>query len=272
MTRIRDHFTAGKLASVRAAGRTDVGRRRSINEDSLLARHPVFLVADGMGGHDHGDRASESVLAAFASLAGEDAATLADVERVIDSLPQTVLEAAGESGGTTLTGAVLVAISDVPYWYVLNVGDSRTYLARNGRLEQISVDHSLVQESIDAGIVSLADAATHPQRNIVTRALGVGDDSRVDSWLLPLERGQRLLICSDGLSGVVPADDIETVLLRESTVSGAASRLVDLALDRGAPDNVSAVVVEVDEVAHDGVGFAETGPGVRGQTIPRVDV
>ncbi|MGO1393066.1 PP2C family protein-serine/threonine phosphatase [Agrococcus casei] len=260
MSRTRDRYVESGLASVRFAGRTDVGRVRARNEDAVLARHPVFLVADGMGGHEHGERASASVLEEFDELVGDGPAQLSDVEAIISRLRQRVFEASGGTGGTTLTGAILVEVAEQPYWYILNVGDSRTYVAWRGRLEQISVDHSVVQESIDAGIIRADQAEGHPRRNIVTRALGIGDDDRLDSWLLPAERGQRLLVCSDGLTEVVSADDLQAVVLREASVSQASNRLVELALDRGGPDNVSVIVVEVDAVSRSDSGLEATGP------------
>ena len=126
---------------MRFAGRTDVGRVRARNEDAVLARHPVFLVADGMGGHEHGERASASVLEEFDELVGDGPAQLSDVEAIISRLRQRVFEASGGTGGTTLTGAILVEVAEQPVLaYILNVGDSRTYVAWRGRLEQISVD------------------------------------------------------------------------------------------------------------------------------------
>lgn len=260
MNRTRDRYIESGLASVRYAGRTDVGRMRAINEDAVLAKHPVFLVADGMGGHEHGERASASALAEFDELVGDGPSQLDDIEAVIGRLRERVLEAAGGTGGTTLTGAILVEIEGEPHWYILNIGDSRTYVAWRGRFEQVSVDHSLVQESIDAGVIRADQAEGHPRRNIVTRAIGVGGDDRLDSWLLPVERGQRLLVCSDGLTEVVPAADLQSVLFREASVSQASNRLIDLALDRGGPDNVSVIVVEVDGVSRSDSGLEVTGP------------
>lgn len=269
MSAAPDRYADNDLAGVRFAGRTDVGHRRLRNEDSMLVRHPVFLVADGMGGHEHGERASASALEAFDALVGETPASIQQVEAIIDALPDRVLEAAGGAGGTTLTGAILVDIDGRPHWYVLNIGDSRTYLAWRGQLEQVSVDHSVVQESIDAGTISRTEADRHPRRNVITRAIGVGGDSRVDSWLLPLERGQRLLVCSDGLSGVVDDAALRQVLFSEASVAQASRRLVDLALEAGGPDNISAVIVEVDHVADCDGELEQTGSGVDQTTNPR---
>lgn len=268
MTRAAELHHEDAEISLRFAGRSDVGARRPLNEDAVLARFPVFLVADGMGGHAGGDVAAATAIDGFGGL-GQQPATVDQVESAIAVVREAVAAASGGTGGTTLSGGVLVDIAGTPHWYVVNIGDSRTYVAWRGRLEQVSVDHSVVQEYVDSGVVTEAEASTHPRRNVITRALGVGDDHRVDSWLIPAERGQRLLVCSDGLSGVVARSDLEAVLFAETSAALAADRLIGLALAAGGPDNVSAVVVDVDHVpCHDG-GLETTATPIDSDTAPR---
>lgn len=254
--------------SIRYAGRTDVGVRRKLNEDAAHVRFPAFLVADGMGGHSGGEVASAAAIEPFALL-GSEPVELEQVEWALSAAAEQVATASGGIGGTTLAGAVVVAVAGDPHWYVVNIGDSRTYLAWRGRLEQISVDHSVVQEFIDSGVIAEADAARHPSRNVITRAFGVGGDHRVDSWIIPAERGQRLLICSDGLSGVVSRSQLEQVLFSETSSALAADRLIELALAAGAPDNVTVIVVDVDSVPGSDAGLVTTAVPPEVDTVPR---
>jgi PPM family protein phosphatase len=237
--------------SLRWAGTTHPGKRRTVNEDSVFASFPVFVVADGMGGHASGDVASALAIEAFRSLKGR---TLADVECVEDAVERAFdsvhRRAQGEPiGGTTLSGTVLVDVDGVAHWLILNIGDSRTYLWERGRLQQVTVDHSVVQELVEAGALQRADARRHPHRNIITRALGSGERQPADVWLRPAERGQRLLVCSDGLTGEVEDGEIDQILRDVHSPAAVAALLLRRALDAGAADNVSVVVVDVDAVA-----------------------
>ena len=237
--------------SLRWAGTTHAGMRRTVNEDSVFASFPVFVVADGMGGHAAGDVASTLAVEAFRSLKGRALADVECVEAAVEhAFEQVRARAADEEiGGTTLSGSVLVDVAGVAHWLVLNIGDSRTYLFERGGLEQITVDHSVVQELVELGALRRADARTHPHRNVITRALGAGERQPADAWLRPAERGQRLLVCSDGLTGEVDDSEISEILASVASPAAAAALLLRRALDAGAPDNVSIVVVDVDEVA-----------------------
>lgn len=268
---ISQFAAADETVSVRWAAATDVGCRRTVNEDSVFASFPVFVVADGMGGHDAGDIASSLAISAFDELAGGSIGTIAQVEQAVASAMRRVerSDAGTRGGGTTLSGACLVNIDGVAHWLVLNVGDSRTYLLDDGELEQLSVDHSVVQELVDAGRVLPLDARHHPHRNVITKAIGGGASARPDYWIVPVVAGQQLLVCSDGLSGEVDDAEIGRVLRTASSPSEAVRSLVHAALLAGAPDNVSAIVVDVEAVA--GAPIGDTGGRVQLEdTVPSV--
>jgi len=257
--------------SLRWAGTTHAGMRRAVNEDSVFASFPVFVVADGMGGHAAGDVASTLAVEAFRSLKGRALADVECVEAAVDrAFEQVHARAVGEEiGGTTLSGSVLVDVAGVAHWLVLNIGDSRTYLFERCGLEQITVDHSVVQELVEAGALQRADARTHPHRNVITRALGAGERQPADAWLRPAERGQRLLVCSDGLTGEVDDAEIAAILGDVPSPAAAAALLLRRALDAGAPDNVSIVVVDVDAVAIADDELFDTNAQRIDDTIPK---
>lgn len=229
-----------------AVGQTDRGLKRTANEDAILAESPVFLVADGMGGHEAGDRASAAVVAAFAPLCAT-AATVEDVRAALGRADEEVSElSAGlkRGAGSTVSGVVLVEHQGAPHWLVFNVGDSRVYRHHGNELSQITIDHSLGQELIDAGRMKPEELATFPQRNVITRAIGA-EESVADSWLLPVVDGERLLICSDGLSGEVNDESIRATLTMCGRPETAADALIRRALRAGGRDNVSVVVIDV---------------------------
>ncbi|MET0974505.1 MAG: protein phosphatase 2C domain-containing protein [Leifsonia sp.] len=250
---------AAEAVQVRFGARSDVGRVRRVNEDGILAAAGVFLVADGMGGHAKGDAASRAVVEIFAREADE----LTTPQLVLDAIERSnddvrLLSDVGEEGtavaGTTLSGVAFVDAGDGSgfHWMVFNVGDSRVYRWDGRRLGQVSVDHSAVQELVDAGLLEQSEAENHPDRNIITRAIGAEDDVDVDVWLIPAVGRQVFIVCSDGLSKEVDDDDIVRMLLSceasgpedGAGIVDAANALVDEALDRGARDNVSVVIVE----------------------------
>lgn len=242
---------------------TDRGLRRELNEDSYIAADPVFAVADGMGGHEAGEIASGlcvRVLAGIPQLAtGERSITAAVLQQYLVRADNSIREAAGARAGTTLTGAVVVEQMGMPYWLVLNIGDSRTYRLSQGRFEQISVDHSEVQELVDAGEITAQEATVHPRRHVVTRALGTGDETEADYWLLPVEEGDRVLVCSDGLTGELADEDILRILSTVAQPQDAVDALIQAALRSGGRDNVTAIVVDARNVASDD-GAGTTAP------------
>ncbi|MFJ5861557.1 PP2C family protein-serine/threonine phosphatase [Pseudarthrobacter sp. NPDC092439] len=227
---------------------TDRGHRRALNEDAYLAQEPVFAVADGMGGHEAGEVASGLCVRALEAIpqveTGERSLTAAALQDHLLRADAEIRRATGSRAGTTLSGAVLVEHLGLPYWLVMNVGDSRTYRLSHGRLEQLSVDHSLVQELVDDGEISAEEAAVHPQRHVVTRALGTGEDNEADFWLVPAEAGDRILVCSDGLTGELADRIIARILQTVADPQEAAMELIHAALDHGGRDNVTVIVVD----------------------------
>jgi serine/threonine protein phosphatase PrpC len=239
------------------AGVTDVGLRRAHNEDSYVAQAPVFVVADGMGGHSAGDVASDAVVRRIEEAAVRDRLTTDDLEEALRLATADIAVAAAETElgvGTTATGAFLSDDEGEPEFTIFNVGDSRVYLADAGVLQQVTVDHSVVQEMVDAGLLRAEDAENHPDSNVITRAVGFDVAQRPDYWRVPARAGLRLLVCSDGLTKELSAADIERVLAAEPESLGAASALVRAAVEAGGRDNVTAVVVDVRGTAGDPAG------------------
>lgn len=237
--------------TVAAGAATDVGRTRDHNEDSFLCEPPLFLVADGMGGYAAGEVASATVIGHFRELVGGALLDVREVRHVFARAVQSVRDLAGEKegAGTTLSGVCLVEVDGAAYWTVINVGDSRTYRFHRGELDQVTVDHSVVQELIESGELTAEQARSDRRRNVVTRAIGAGAPGEPDFWMVPVEAGERILVCSDGLSGEVPDDMIREVLARESSPALAAQALVDAALAHGGRDNVTVVVADALSVA-----------------------
>ena len=262
---------------------TDRGHVRDVNEDALLAYPPVFLVADGMGGHDAGDLASRIAVEEFAQLAGRPTATADDVHACFVRASARIRAefTGGRRGGTTVAGVAVAEHDGGSYWLVFNVGDSRVYRWTDGGLEQVTVDHSVVQELLDAGRLSPAQAAGHADRHVVTRALGTGPDPEPDYWLLPAGSRDRLVVCTDGLTRELTDDDIAAVVEQQSDPQAAAAALVAFALAGGGHDNVSVVVVDVATAggaqdvsitiprADAGLGPTQWDEMLDGATVPR---
>ena len=242
-------MTAASAPVTLAVGvRTDAGHKRAGNEDSVLAESPVFVVADGMGGHEAGDRASAAVVAAFDRYAkvGERA-TIDGVRMALAAAEADVGDLATGSArgaGSTVTGVALVEHEGLPCWLVFNVGDSRVYRQLGSDLQQVTIDHSLGQELVDSGELRREDLREFPRRNVITRAIGAVD-SAADSWLLPLTTGERLLICSDGLTSEVTDEAIRATLTMTGRADTAADALVERALEAGGRDNVTVIVIDV---------------------------
>ncbi|RJT80867.1 serine/threonine-protein phosphatase [Arthrobacter cheniae] len=231
---------------------TDRGLRRELNEDSFIAVEPVFAVADGMGGHEAGEVASSICVRTLgaSSIIGSRTPQFSagDLEELIREADQRIRSEAGGHAGTTLTGVLLVEESGAPYWLFFNVGDSRTYRLSNGTFGQVSVDHSEVQELVDIGRITEEQARTHPRRHVVTRALGTGDDAEADFWLMPVEEGDRILLCSDGLSGEITDEGICTILSDVHDPQEACDELIAATLRSGARDNVTVIVIDATDL------------------------
>jgi len=238
------------------AAATDVGRMRKNNEDSYLSSTPVAAVADGMGGHSAGEVASAIAIEELAALRDRgpwDSETAAtdDLKQAILRANRRIREMAASDRKLNGMGTTLVALlEDGDMVHVANVGDSRGYLLRQGELSQVTVDHSLVQELVDDGRLSPEDAERHPQRSVITRALGIDPEVEFDLFTYKLQVGDRLLLCSDGLSDVVEPAQIRKILLRVRNAHRAARELVTVANEQGGPDNITVIVVDaVDETA-----------------------
>jgi protein phosphatase len=226
---------------------TDVGRVRDGNEDAYLVDDAMGLVAvaDGMGGHRAGEVASATALEALRSAITHGRPlreSMEDANEAVFTKSLTDEELRGM--GTTLTAATLVTGGTV---LVGHVGDSRAYLLHDGELRQVTVDHSLVEELVREGRLTADEAAVHPQRSIITRALGVDASVEVDVYPVELAPGDRLLLCSDGLTGMVQAETIAATLRREEDPARAAAALIDAANVAGGEDNITAVVVAVTD-------------------------
>ncbi|MDY0911213.1 MULTISPECIES: PP2C family serine/threonine-protein phosphatase [Rathayibacter] len=237
------------------AARTEVGLVRSANEDSYLAKTPLFAVADGMGGHAAGEVASDAVvsrlsLAATGATVGAEEIDRALREAVDDIARQS--QTADGGTGTTVTGAALTVVGGEPYWSVFNIGDSRVYLCVQGALVQLTVDHSIVQELVDAGVITRDEADVHPHSNVITRAVGFHEPPIPDYRLVPVIAPSRLLVCSDGLTKELTDAGLEHVLSTAATAQDAADELVEAALGNGGRDNVTVIVVDVLAVTGDG--------------------
>ena len=228
---------------------SDVGRVREANEDSYLVAEPLFVVADGMGGHIAGDVASSTAVKVIeggsSQLSSEDPATLtkiiSDANAAIWDKAQS--DPALRGMGTTCT----LVLVDEDRVHIAHVGDSRAYRLREGQLEQLTEDHTLVGRMVQEGRLSAEEAQHHPQRSIITRALGVDEDVQVDLDTVELSAGDRLLLCSDGLSSMVEDDQIRDVLAPEPDPQKAADGLVQLANEAGGDDNITVVVIDFEE-------------------------
>jgi protein phosphatase len=238
---------------LRYAAKSDVGMVRRENEDSGYAGRTLLVVADGMGGHAAGELASSAAVATLAELDAEDLPA-GDVLTALDDAMLTAAEriaqfiAADPSRagmGTTLT-AMLWRGGRIA---MIHIGDSRAYLLRDGELSQITHDHTYVQTLIDAGRITSQEARAHPKRNLILRAIDGTGVPEGETSIREARVGDRYLLCSDGLSGVVDDPDIERVLAQVKDPTAAVIELVDLALAAGAPDNVTAVIADVIEVA-----------------------
>ncbi|WP_010205098.1 PP2C family protein-serine/threonine phosphatase [Salinibacterium sp. PAMC 21357] len=233
-----------------AAG-THTGHRRAANEDSYVARLPMFAVADGMGGHSAGDLASAAVVERLDDAITGDFMPARAVERALERATDYIGLIAQDSElgvGTTVTGAVITEQHDSACFAVFNVGDSRVYSFENDTLTQITRDHSVVQDLVDAGLISRDEADDHPDANIITRAIGFNAAPSPDFWMVPIHVGQRLLICSDGLTREVSESELSRQLAERQEPSVAVQALIDSALDSGGRDNITAIIVDVLEV------------------------
>lgn len=263
-------WTLAHGETLRWAAATDIGLKRAENQDSFLAAPPFFLVADGMGGHAGGKQASATLLGHIQPLTGTDV----NLRVVRESLEAACEEVMGlveaninytiSPPGTTLTGLVVLGSlgesaaggsSSAPatdgskpaQFLVLNVGDSRTYVLREGLLTRLTRDHSQVAEMVEAGMLTVEEARVWPTRSVITRAIGAGQAGlpQIDTWTYPVASPQRFLLCSDGLHSMIDDGAIGRALGDNPTPEAAVNALVNLALQAGGHDNVTAIVLDV---------------------------
>ncbi|MBK0332097.1 serine/threonine-protein phosphatase [Brachybacterium sp. MASK1Z-5] len=247
---------------------TDVGRVRETNEDSVLDAHPIHMVADGMGGHNAGEVASAIAVEEFEKLTVQENVTIEQLGDALRSAGARIsgLSADDERGaGTTVALVATMVLDGVGYWVVMNLGDSRVYRLSGELFEQVSVDHSVVQELIDHGDLTDAEARVHPYRHMITRALGVGAEPDPDFWLIPAEVGDRILVCSDGLTNEISDEAIERLLRSDADVDDLSRAFVSHAVEAGGHDNVSVVVVEATAL----VGLSAGDAQQRGSGAPQ---
>jgi PPM family protein phosphatase len=247
-----DHVAFTDQPAVRWGAATHVGLVRAGNEDAYVAEPMVFGVADGMGGHQAGEVAAEIASRIIRDRLGTGASNVGVVVASVVEANASIYQAAHASidhqgMGTTLTALVVLRAdeSSVARFALINVGDSRTYLLRNGELHRATVDHSYVQELVNTGHISEDEARSHPRRNIVTRALGIEPTVRVDTWLVPMVHGDRFILCSDGLVDEVHDDEIAAIALATADPQAAADQLIAKANANGGRDNTTVVVVDV---------------------------
>jgi PPM family protein phosphatase len=229
---------------------THTGRVRRVNQDSLVTEPPVFAVADGMGGHAAGEVASAIAVDVMRATLGSSPTTVAQVVNAvrtanIEILRQALEDEARRGMGTTVSGVALVTDEGEEELAIVNVGDSRTYLFRGGELGQVTRDHTYVEDLVAAGEITAEAARSHPQRHILTRVLGVDPDIEVDLWIFTPAPGDRYLVCSDGLPNEVDEATMADILRGGGSAQEVCDDLVRLALDFGARDNVTVVVLDV---------------------------
>lgn len=247
-------LAAGNV-TLRANAVSDIGSTRKLNEDSYRAVAPVFFVADGMGGHSHGDWASQTVVNTIEARIPEGkpavpAAILGALTEANSAVRGIPSDSADEStmAGTTVCGVALVESEkrDSLHWMIFNVGDSRVY-SWDGGLNLLTVDHSAVQELISRGEITESQAAVHPERNVITRAIGVDSEVEPDVWLLPAGGTQTFMICTDGLTKGLSDEQISAIFatsFENNTVDALVPTLVSAAIDAGGLDNITVVVLE----------------------------
>lgn len=239
----------------RSAARTHVGLVRQANEDSMLARDAaaLWIVADGMGGHEGGQWASQTLVAQFAALDLDinRNARGAAIVRALEEGNRAIHDAATAAGKQMGTTAVVVH-TDADDVLLIWVGDSRIYRLRGPAFEQLTRDHTLVQDLVERGALAPEEAETHPMSHVLSRAVGTEAVLRYDSVVGKAQAGDRYLLCSDGLTKVVP-DALVAAILSGGTIDAAADRLIAETLERGAPDNTTVVILSAEEATAIGV-------------------
>ncbi len=230
--------------------RTDVGKVRKVNEDSVLdhGSEGVWVVADGMGGHAAGDVASSSIVESMKALkSSEDANSLiTEIEqRLLDVNDDLLRQASERADRQTMGSTVVVLVAFHQKIFSLWAGDSRIYRLRNGQLSRITIDHSKVQDLVDEGLINEEEAEKHPEANVITRAIGASQALYIDLDMHDVKAGDRYMLCSDGLYKEVMEDEMNDLIALGSP-EDACNALIDLTLERGSRDNVTVIVVQAN--------------------------
>lgn len=232
---------------------TDVGQKRNMNQDYVYtSENPVgnlpnlFVVADGMGGHNAGDFASKYTVKQLVKLieSNEETNPIKIMRQSIELANMQLLQKANENSELLGMGTTLVAATIVKeYIYIANIGDSRLYIINSG-IRQITKDHSLVEEMIRLGEIEREDAKNHPDKNIITRAIGAAEEISVDFFEMKLEKDDTVLMCSDGLTNMIDDDEICQIIKNEKTAEQKAQKLVETANNNGGKDNIAVIIIE----------------------------
>ena len=241
---------------MKSFGMTDIGQRRKVNQDYLFfSDEPVgcfpnlYIVADGMGGHRAGDKASSYSVTRFVELAKNARKELPflSMERLLNQVNAELFDMSRREEEYAGMGTTFVAATVVDnVVYVMNVGDSRLYYY-DGTLKQVTMDHSLVEELVRAGELDRAESRNHPQKNIITKAVGVADTVSPDFFMLDIAEGQKILLCSDGLSNMVDDEKLEEIMAEPGELDELAKKCVDEALFYGGLDNIAVVIAQCED-------------------------
>jgi protein phosphatase len=236
---------------VKVGAASDIGRARQRNEDAYIVSHPLYAVADGMGGHRGGQEASRmavKIVSEITKSAGQD-----HIAGQVRKANQAVYDRSSEDPSLSGMGTTMTAVlADGDEIHLAHVGDSRAYLLRDGELQMLTEDHTLVQRMVIEGKLTKDEAHDHPQRSILTRALGVDQDVRVDEAMVLVREGDRVLLCTDGLTGMLEDEDVKEILEADADPQKAADHLVDAANRAGGLDNITALVLDFVPEATEG--------------------
>ena len=232
---------------------TDVGQKRNMNQDYVYtSEKPVgnlpnlFVVADGMGGHNAGDFASKYTVQQLVTSieSNQETNPIKIMRQSIEAANKELITKSYENSELAGMGTTLVAATVVnDYIYVANIGDSRLYIINNG-IKQITKDHSLVEEMIRLGEIDREDARNHPDKNIITRAIGAGEEIAVDFFEMKLEQGDTILMCSDGLTNMIEDEEIREIIESQKTPEQKTEKLVQIANKNGGKDNIAVIIIE----------------------------
>ncbi|MDD7113178.1 MAG: Stp1/IreP family PP2C-type Ser/Thr phosphatase [Lachnospiraceae bacterium] len=238
---------------MKSFGLTDIGKKRKVNQDYLFFSDEavgcfpnLYIVADGMGGHKAGDKASSYSVTRFVELARKTEKDLPflSMEKILKQVNHEVFQLSRREEEYAGMGTTFVAATVVDkVVYVMNVGDSRLYYY-DGNLKQVTMDHSLVEELVRAGELNRQESRNHPQKNIITKAVGVSEDIQPDFFMLDIQEGEKILLCSDGLTNMVDDEKLEEIMSESEELNQMAQECIDEALFFGGLDNIAVVIAQ----------------------------